>query len=253
MSAQAAPQALSTQNGTPLALRVERLVKAYDARPALRAISFSVPVGATLAVFGPNGAGKSTLLRTLATLTRPTSGSITVCGFDAVREAHEVRLRAGYAGHQPHTYEDLTARENLRFVARMYGLRDAAARAEALLERVGLSGKAGERARTFSRGQAQRLALARALAHDPDILLLDEPDTGLDEDALDLLEQIITERRARGQTTALTTHHLERGLRLASDVVTLVGGRVAFAGAAEGLDPEAVRAHYRGYQRGGAA
>jgi heme ABC exporter ATP-binding subunit CcmA len=234
----------------PASIRVERLVKAFDSRPALRAINFAVAPGATLAIFGPNGAGKSTLLRLLATLTRPTAGVAWVCGYDVAREGHEARLRTGYAGHQPHNYDDLTARENLLFFARMYGLRDGAARAEALLERVGLRAKASERARTFSRGQAQRLALARALIHDPEILLLDEPDTGLDEDALDLLERLIAERRARGQTTALTTHHLERGLRLASVALTLVAGRVAYAGAADALSADAVRAQY---QKGGAA
>ncbi len=236
-------------HASPAAIRVERLVKAFDARPALRGITFSVTPGATLAIFGPNGAGKTTLLRTLATLARPTSGTVEVGGFDSVREAHEVRLRAGYVGHQPHVYEDLTARENLLFFARMYGLRDGPERADALLARVGLRAKSGERARTFSRGQAQRLALARGLIHDPEILLLDEPDTGLDEDALALLEQVIEERRARGQTTALTTHNLERGLRLASEALTLVAGRVAYTGPADALSVEALRALY---QKGGA-
>lgn len=234
----------------PAAIRVERLVKAFDARPALRGLTFSVTPGATLAIFGPNGAGKTTLLRTLATLARPTSGYVEVAGFDAVREAHEVRLRAGYVGHQPHIYEDLTARENLLFFARMYGLRDGAARADALLARVGLRGKADERAQTLSRGQAQRLALARGLIHEPETLLLDEPDTGLDEDALAVLEQVIEERRAHGQTTALTTHNLERGLRWATEALTLVRGRVAYSGPAEGLSVMAVRALY---QRDGAA
>ncbi|HEU0028956.1 MAG TPA: heme ABC exporter ATP-binding protein CcmA [Ktedonobacterales bacterium] len=234
----------------PAAIRVERLVKAFDARPALRGITFSVTPGATLTIFGPNGAGKTTLLRALATLARPTAGTIEVGGFDVVREAHEVRLRTGYVGHQPYIYEDLTARENLLFFARMYGLRDGAARADALLARMELTAKASERVRTLSRGQAQRLALARGLIHDPETLLLDEPDTGLDEVALALLERLIEERRARGQTTALTTHNLERGLRLASEALTLVGGRAAYSGPADGLSAEAVLALYR---KGGAA
>jgi heme exporter protein A len=188
------------------------------------------------------------LLRVLATLTRPTSGSAAVCGYDVARDGHEARLRIGYAGHQPQIYDDLTARENLLFFARMYGLPDGPARAERLLELVGLRAKGAERTRGFSRGQAQRLALARAIIHDPELLLLDEPDTGLDEDALDLLDRLVTERSARGQTTALTTHNLERGLRLASDALTLVGGRVAFAGPAAGLSVAALRTQY---QKGG--
>lgn len=235
---------------TPAAIRVDRLVKAFGVLPALRGVTFSVAPGATMTIFGPNGAGKTTLLRTLATLARPTSGVVEVAGFNAVTEAHEVRLRAGYVGHQPHVYEDLTARENLLFFAKMYGLRDGASRVDALLAQVGLRSKAGERVRTYSRGQAQRLALARGMIHDPDVLLLDEPDTGLDEDALALLEQVITDRRARGQTTVLTTHNLERGLRMASDALALVVGRVVYAGPADGLSVEALRALYR---KGGAA
>jgi heme exporter protein A len=235
---------------TPPAICVERLVKSFDARPALRAISFSVKVGATLTIFGPNGAGKSTLLRVLATLTRPSAGAAAVCGYDVAREGHEARQRIGYAGHQPQIYDDLTARENLLFFARMYGLPDGPTRAERLLEVVGLRVKANERTRSFSRGQAQRLALARAIIHDPELLLLDEPDTGLDEDALDLLDQLVIERNARGQTTALTTHNLERGLRLASVALTLVGGRVAYAGPAADLSVAELRAQY---QKGGAS
>lgn len=232
------------------AIRVERLVKAFDARPALRGISFSVPAGATLAILGPNGAGKSTLLRVLATLARPTSGAVRVGGYDVISDAHEARLRIGYVGHQPPIYEELTAHENLLFFARMYGLRDGAARVDTLLALVGLTARANERARTFSRGQAQRLALARGLIHEPDVLLLDEPDTGLDEDASATLERIIGERRARGQTTALTTHQLERGLGLASHALTLVAGRAAYAGRADGLSLDVARALY---QKGGAA
>ncbi len=252
MSAQiiraAGPEAPETRV-KPAAIRVERLVKVFDARPALRGITFQVEAGATLVIFGPNGAGKTTLLRTLATLARPTSGTVEVAGFDTVREAQEARWRVGYVGHQPHLYEELTARENLLFVARMYGLRDGAARVEELLAWVGLRAKANERARTFSRGQAQRLALARALLHEPETLLLDEPDTGLDEEALALLERALAERRARGWTTALTTHQLDRGLRWASDALTLVGGRVVFSGPVDGLSLSAARALF---QRGGA-
>jgi len=242
----------AAQAATPIAappadaIRLERLVKSFDARPVLRGLTYALPAGRTLVIFGPNGAGKTTLLRTLATLARPTSGSALVAGFDVSDEAHEARRRVGYVGHQPHAYEELTARENLLFFARMYGLRDGAERASALLERVGLGRRANDRVRAFSRGQAQRLALARGVIHDPAVLLLDEPDTGLDQEALALLERMVAERRERGQSTVLTTHHLERGLRLADEALTLVRGRIAYAGAASSLDVAAVERLYAG-------
>lgn len=242
----------------PDAIQLERLVKAFDVRPVLRGLTYALPAGRTLVIFGPNGAGKTTLLRTLATLARPTSGSAFIAGFDVSDEAHEVRRRLGYVGHQPHAYEELTARENLLFFARMYGLRDGVARASALLERVGLGHRANDRVRAFSRGQAQRLALARGIIHDPAVLLLDEPDTGLDQEALALLERLIAERRERGLTTVLTTHQLERGLRLADDALTLARGRIAYAGAASSLDVATIERLYAGQRlaervNGGAA
>ena len=164
-------------------------------------------------MLGPNGAGKTTLLRILTTLAKPSAGRVLVEGLDAVTEANDVRRVVGYVGHQPHLYDELTARENLLFFARMYGLRDGARRAAKLLERVGLTAKAAQPVRTLSRGQAQRLALARGILHDPRLLLLDEPDTGLDDDANALLAALIRERANDGLTTIFTTHNLERGLR----------------------------------------
>ncbi len=252
MSAQSLRPAASVESQAAIqaphaeAIRLERLVKAFDARPILRGLNYALPAGRTLVIFGPNGAGKTTLLRTLATLARPTSGRALVAGLDIVADAADVRRVVGYVGHQPHAYEELTARENLLFFARMYGLRDGATRAVALLERVGLRARANDRVRTFSRGQAQRLALARGIIHEPAVLLLDEPDTGLDQEALTLLERLIAERRERGQATVLTTHNLERGLRLADDALTLVRGRIAYAGVADGLDVAAVERLYAG-------
>ncbi|MGH2501843.1 MAG: heme ABC exporter ATP-binding protein CcmA [Ktedonobacterales bacterium] len=228
------------------AIALERLVKSFDARPVLRGLSYALPAGRTLVIFGPNGAGKTTLLRTLATLARPTAGRALVAGLDVVVDAGEVRRLVGYVGHQPHAYEELTARENLLFFARMYGLRDGAERADRLLERVGLRARTNDRVRAFSRGQAQRLALARGIVHDPAVLLLDEPDTGLDQEALALLERLVAERRERGLATVLTTHHLERGLRLADDALTLVRGRIAYAGDAAALDVAAIVRLYAG-------
>ncbi|MGH2487615.1 MAG: heme ABC exporter ATP-binding protein CcmA, partial [Ktedonobacterales bacterium] len=223
---------------------VTRVGKLYDVRPALRDISFTIPVGGRVAMLGPNGAGKTTLLRILATLAKPSTGRLDIEGLDAVTEANEVRRVVGYVGHQPHLYDELTARENLLFFARMYGLRDGAQRAGKLLERVGLTAKAAQRVRTLSRGQAQRLALARGILHEPRLLLLDEPDTGLDDDANTLLAELIHERAASGLTTVFTTHNLERGLLLGDTTLVLVGGRLAHAGPARDLTVDAVRAWY---------
>lgn len=229
---------------TPPAVAVERAGKLYGVRPVLRGVSFAAPAGGTLALLGPNGAGKTTLLRALATLTTLTSGTARVAGLDVRQDAAEVRKIVGYVGHQPHLYDELTARENLLFFARMYGLRDGRERAERLIERVGLRAKANDRVRQLSRGQAQRLALARGILHEPAVLLLDEPDTGLDEEASALLEALLRERAANGQTTLFTTHQIERGLALADSAVVLVAGRVAYAGPARELSAGDVRALY---------
>jgi len=228
------------------AILVTHLTKSFDARPILRRVSFLLAAGQRLTLLGPNGAGKTTLLRILATLAQPTGGRVVVAGCDLSDEANEARWRIGYVGHQTGLYDELTARENLLFFARMFGLRDGARRADALLARVGLRARASDRVAAFSRGQAQRLALARAILHEPTVLLLDEPDTGLDEDALTLLAELLAERAEAGQTTLFTTHQLARGLAQSDRALILVGGRVAYDGPSAALDVAAVRAYYAG-------
>ncbi|HEY1391192.1 MAG TPA: heme ABC exporter ATP-binding protein CcmA [Ktedonobacterales bacterium] len=233
------------------AVAVTRVRKAYGLRPVLRGVSFEVAAGQCVAVLGPNGAGKTTLLRILATLTRPAQGSVIMAGYDALHEAHTVRRLVGYVGHAPLLYDELTARENLLFFARMYSLPEAESRVDALLARVGMRGRANDRVGTFSRGQAQRVALARGILHDPQVLLLDEPDTGLDEDAITLLHELIAERKAAGQTTLLTTHTLERGLLWSDKVVVLINGRVAHIGASAEVTLPELRALYTAAGRSG--
>ena len=233
------------------AVVVSRVRKAYGLRPVLRDVSLTVAAGQCIALLGPNGAGKTTLLRVLATLTRPSQGSVSVAGYDALRDAQQVRRIVGYVGHAPLLYDELTARENLLFFARMYGLPDGPTRADALLQRMGIGSRAHDRVGALSRGQAQRVALARGILHDPRVLLLDEPDTGLDEDALALLQSLIVERRQAGQTTLLTTHTLERGLAWSDGVVALAGGRVAFAGSSAEMTLTRLRALYGGAERSG--
>ncbi|HLZ23181.1 MAG TPA: heme ABC exporter ATP-binding protein CcmA [Ktedonobacterales bacterium] len=223
------------------AIEVTGLGKTYELRPVLRNISFTLKAGGTAALLGANGAGKTTLLRILATLVKPSAGQGTVMGYDVVRDAAALRRLIGYVGHQPHVYDDLTARENLLFFARMYGLAGAAKRTDALLERVGLRAKSRERVRTLSRGQTQRLAIARGILHEPRLLLLDEPDTGLDEEASTLLDELITERAATGGATLLTTHNIAHGLSRGEDTLVLAGGRLTYNGPSRALSPGDVR------------
>jgi heme ABC exporter ATP-binding subunit CcmA len=226
--------------------------KTFEFKPVLRGVSLTVPTGATVALLGPNGAGKTTLLRILATLARPSAGEITIDGLDLRRDAQAIRRRTGFLGHQPLLYEELTAEENLEFFARMYGVQERRARVDALLERVGLRAKVKERVRDLSRGQTQRLALARALLHEPRLLLLDEPDSGLDEQGIALLEELLRERADMGQTAIFTTHDLNWGLRIADRAVALVAGRLTYDGTAA-LSPDEARTAFRWREtRGGA-
>jgi heme exporter protein A len=231
------------------AVVAEGVRKTFDLKPVLRGVSLTVAPGATVALVGPNGAGKTTFLRILATLARPTAGEITIDGLDIRRDAQAIRQRIGFAGHIPLLYDELTAEENLLFFARMYGVQDRQARVDTLLDQVGLRLKAKDRVRNLSRGQAQRLALARALLHDPRLLLLDEPDAGLDEQGIALLEGVLRERAVAGQTTILTTHDLAWGLRVADRAVALVAGRVMYDGPAA-LTPDEARALFQ-WRRGG--
>ncbi|MGC8837920.1 MAG: heme ABC exporter ATP-binding protein CcmA [Anaerolineae bacterium] len=220
------------------------IVKAFGDHVVLRGLDLRVAEGEFLALVGPNGAGKTTLMRILATLSRPTRGELRIAGLDLRTEAPEVRGRIGLVSHQPLLYGDLSAEENLRFYARLYDLRDAERRIQALLERVGLAAQRTSLVRTFSRGMQQRLAIARAILHDPPVLLLDEPDTGLDPHAAERLQALLDELATRGRTVLMTTHQLERGLRMASRIAVLAGGRIAFEAATGALSPQALRRQY---------
>jgi heme exporter protein A len=190
---------------------------------ALSGVSFSLPESHTLVVLGPNGAGKTTLLKVLATLLRPHSGSVRVLGSELPGEAWKVRGQVGYLGHEPLLYKSMSARENLRFNARLHGVGNE--RVDELLEAVGLTRRADDRIEEFSRGMRQRLAAARAVLHDPPLLLLDEPMSGIDPGAVSLLEPLIG--RASGRTRVLVTHDVERGKAEADQVLGLRAGKPA--------------------------
>jgi heme exporter protein A len=213
----------------PAAIELEGLTRRYGERVALEDVTLTLAPGATLVVFGPNGAGKSTLLRVLATLLRPHSGVGGVLGRALPDEGWAVRGRIGLLTHEPLLYRDLSGRENLRFHARLHGV--GFDRVETLLERVGLRVRADDRVHTYSRGMVQRLAVCRAVLHDPEVLLLDEPRANLDPAAAEQLEPLIG--KACGKTRVLVSHDVERTLAEADLSLGLRGGHQVFAGEAD--------------------
>jgi heme ABC exporter ATP-binding subunit CcmA len=221
-----APQAEAEQ---PI-IEVEALVKTYGLLPVLRRLDVSIPRGAFVAVLGPNGSGKTTLLRLLAGLTKPTSGAIRIGGWELPHEAWAVRAQIGLVSHRPLLYDALSARENLNYFARMYNLptRHRRERIDRLLEQVGLAKRDQDPVRTFSRGMQQRLSIARALLHDPHLLLLDEPYTGLDQDASAALDDLLGAAQAEGHTIVMVTHQLDRAARLAERVIILSRGMIGY-------------------------
>lgn len=226
-------------------LEIQGLKKSFSMKPILRGIDLTLDQGQRMALLGANGTGKTTLLRILAGLTKPGAGTVRIGGWDIEREAQQVRHLVGFVGHQPYIYEDLTALENLLFFGRMYKVKQARERAAELLMRVGLTKRAGERAGAFSRGQLQRLALARAMLHSPQLLLLDEPDAGLDEEGHELLESLLREHTERHGTTLFTTHNFERALKFSDRIGVLGGGRVAYQQETGALEPGSVRLAYQ--------
>jgi heme exporter protein A len=206
------------------AIEARALEKWYGPLPAVRGIEFSLSPGEFLTVFGPNGAGKSTLLRMLCGAVRPTRGAVTVGG-EEVGASDAARRRIGLLSHQTFLYPGLSAAENLDFYARLYGLPRRRERVEAALESVGLADRRADRVRTFSRGMQQRLALARTLLHEPGVVLLDEPYTGLDPHAAAVLRATLDRLRDGRTTVVLVTHNLSQGLEQADRVVVQVAGR----------------------------
>jgi heme exporter protein A len=219
----------------------EGLARAYGERVVLRDLTLSVPRGATLAVFGPNGAGKTTLLRILATLLRPHAGRASVLGHELPREGWAVRGRIGLLAHEPLLYRDLTARENLRYHARLHGV--APARIDVLLEAVGMRLRADEAVRLLSRGMTQRVAICRAVLHEPELLLLDEPLANLDPGAAALVEPLIG--RSAGATRVVISHDVEAGLAEADLVLGLRGATVALLAPGAAVGAADVRELYR--------
>jgi len=238
--AAAAHEEVVPPSGNKPVVELERLERRYGERAALQGVSVRIEAGTTLGVFGPNGAGKTTLLRVLAGLLRPHGGTARVAGASLPEEAWKLRGRVGYLGHEPLLYRELTGRENLRFHARLHGV--PTDRVEALLAAVGMEQRGHDPVRELSRGMVQRVAAARAVLHDPPLLLLDEPRAGLDIAAAALLEPLLG--RSSGRTRVLVTHDVEAGLSECDAVLGLRAGRQTLRAPAAEVAPARLRELY---------
>ena len=208
-------------------------------------LDLEVGWGQFLVVFGANGVGKTTLLKVLSTQARPDEGQVWVGGIDRSRNAQALRRIIGVVPHRSLLYEDMTCHENLVFYARMYGLRDLDCRAEEALEVMGLAGRSRHKVGALSNGMQKRLSIARAILHKPRILLLDEPEAGLDQEALEMLQGLLAGWQREGGTVLMTTHNLEQGLAWGERVAILSGGKIAFEKSRRTLDVAGFRGTYR--------
>jgi len=210
------------------ALEVNSVWKYFGDYPALRDVKFEVPPGSVVALLGRNGAGKTTLLRILAGLAKPSKGLVRIHGSEVREES--TRRRIGVLGHGISLYDELTATENLVLFGKLYGLDNPARRAHEWLERTGLERVRDGLVREFSRGMRQRLAVARTFIHDPEVLLFDEPFTSLDDQAIGVLQSLIIEAQGRGCTIVMSTHQLKEAIELATNIVLIRKGQLAYAG-----------------------
>lgn len=226
-------------------IRVQKLVRRYGLKTVLFNLDFEVKQGEFVALMGPNGAGKTTLLRILSTLSKPTSGQVTIAGYSMPSQASIIRGRLGLVSHQPLLYGDLSARENLLFYARMYSISNESSRIQHVLGFVGLTNRSEDLVRTYSRGMQQRLAIARAILHDPSVLLLDEPHTGLDQDACAMLDQLLLEVAHSGKTIVMATHELDRVQSLATRFDVLSRGKIAASADRDFVENTGLLAYYR--------
>ncbi len=233
-----------TAPNTELALEVRELSRTFGARKALDKVSFELPKGAFLSIFGPNGAGKTTLLKVLSTLTVASKGEARVSGLNVVEDAVELRERIGFISHNPLLYPDLSAEENLEFFAELYCLDNPKDRVRELLTAVELDHRRLDLVSTFSRGMVQRLSIARSLLHEPEVIFLDEPYSGLDPHAMDILDGLIASVRDQ-HTFVMVSHDLAKGLELCSHALILAKGKIVLFQEKEFIDDQEFAATYR--------
>lgn len=211
-------------------IEVSGLRKSYGSVDALRGIELKVRTGEFLTLFGPNGAGKTTLLKILSTIIKPTSGSVIIGGLDLSKADHDIRKNIGVISHKTFLYGDLSALENLIFYAKMYNVPNPKERAAKLINEVGLRGREHHQVRTFSRGMEQRLSIARAIIHDPNIIYLDEPYSGLDQHASLMLRDLLKKLHTQNRTIIMTTHNITHGLEISDRIVIQLSGKIVYEG-----------------------
>ncbi len=226
------------------AIEVQGLTKSFGNHLALRGIELKVREGGFLTIFGPNGSGKTTLIKVLATFLKPSSGSIRIAGFDVRSSSVQIRRKIGVVSHQTFLYDDLTLFENLKFYGRMYDVPNLDERIQEVISKVGLTSRLHHQVRTLSRGMQQRLSIARAVIHSPSIMLLDEPETGLDQHATAMLREVLDALSAGGGTIVMTTHRLEYGFKMGDHVVILAEGRIVYEESKQSLDVDSLRETY---------
>lgn len=229
----------------PRAIEVKGLTKSFGVHSVLRGINVQIEAGEAMVIFGPNGAGKTTLIKILATIMNPSSGDVLFGGLSLKDNAEEIRRQIGVVTHQPFLYGNLTVYENLAFFGRMYDVPQPKERIKEVTAMVGMTPRLHDRVSELSHGMKQRIAIARALLHKPSIMLLDEPETGLDQQAVSLFWQTLRCEDNKKRTIILTTHNLERGLELGDRLVILTKGKIAYQESANALDLGSLKEAYQ--------
>ncbi|MBS4215709.1 MULTISPECIES: ABC transporter ATP-binding protein [Neobacillus] len=207
-------------------IEIKKLTKQADNKLILRGVDLSIHKGETVGILGPNGAGKSTLLKVLASLIKPTSGMIKINGLDLKKDSLEIKKILGYLPHSSLLYDHYSPLENLVFFGNIYGVKNVEQKAAELVKEVGLSFFLNEPVKNFSRGMIQRIAIARAIIHEPEVLLLDEPHTGLDQGAIAILNNVILSMKEKGTTTLMVTHDFKQAAEICDRIVIVKNGKI---------------------------
>jgi heme exporter protein A len=225
-------------------IKIENLIKRVGDKVILKGVSLDIKKGETVGILGPNGAGKSTLLKVIATLLKPTTGEVIIDGFNLKKEPLKIKGKLGYLPHASLLYDHFTPYENLKFFAKIYNLDNMDKRINELIDDVGLKLFTHEPVRSFSRGMVQRIAIARSIIHDPEILLLDEPHTGLDQQAIGILNNVVKKLKERSVTTLMVTHDFLQAAKVCDRIIIVKNGRIADDFLLEGQDINLLQERY---------